>query len=392
MAKGSDLRDLLGKLGLNTRQKNAILDKLKGGGRFNDVKGLLREYGVKNVSNYRDAINDYIKSITTSPTPTPPPTPAPTPTPTPTPVVGPTPPTPTPPPTPTVFPTPTPTPPPTPTVFPTPTPTPTEELKPGEILRGLLDDFDLNTGQKRKVLDILKQGGRFGDIKDILKGFGVQNVGSLKDAVKSYVDYLGIDTPYVPPVQPPLLPGETESDSFDDDVNPYDGFGVEPFPPSPTPPPDDLTELFPSTGDYEETEVVGPVQPTPTPTPTPTTPSTPDWLQEFMDSFTFPEYPDFEGLMGEQAAMYEQMLADAQAERERLAAEAELRRRTEMSNMAQGSRVADFRAGITDRGRGGTSEFKRRGAPSSMLSINPMVNRSLSLGAGIMGRPRRTYR
>jgi len=244
-----------------------------------------------------------------------------------------------------------------------------------------LGDLGLTTKQKREVLDILKQGGRFGDIKEILQGFGVENVGSLKDSVKAYVDYLGIDTPYVPPK-------EDYSDYFDinDDVTLPDDPIVGPDP--------NWEDYFPATGDYDEdAPIVGPLPPTTEPTPPapPTTEPTPtyDPFADFMSEF---EFPDFAQMLEDQQAAYEQMLADAEADRIKAQEEAELRRRTELSNMAQGSRVAEFKTGITDRGRGGTSEFKRRAAPSSMLSINPMVNRSLSLGAGIMGRPRRTYR
>ena len=297
-------------------------------------------------------------------------------------------------------------------------------------IRKLLKDLGLSTKQRNEALDYLKGGGDFKGFKNLLKGYGFSGIGDLRNPVQTYLETLGggtapapqptptpTPTPTVTPTPPPAptptptpTPPPNVEDLFpapqDDLSDLFPGTGdyeetptvgpelptvgpVQPTP-TPTPLPDDLSVLFPGTGDYEETPIVGPIQPTTTPTPpTPPQPTASDYFQEFMDSFQF---PDFETLMGEQAAMYEQMLADAEAERERLAAEAELRRRTEMSNMAQGSRVADFRAGITDRGRGGTSEFKRRAAPSSMLSINPMVNRSLSLGAGIMGRPRRTYR
>lgn len=363
---------------LTTKQINDTMDYLKGSGAtFKGFKDILKGYGIKGGSNLnplQDTIKGFISSGASTPAPEPVmPTITPTPTPTPTPTVGPTLPTITPAPTPTpspiedlfpgtgeyepepvvgpVMPTITPTPTPT-----TPTPTTTDDLKPGEIFRNLLKDLGLTTKQKREVLDILKAGGRFKDIKGILEGFGVENVGSLKDPVKSYVDFLDIDTPYV---SPDLFP--TTGDYQGGLIGP-----LQPTPLTPTYTDGDLADLFPGTGDYEETPIVGPVQPTTTPTPTIPT------IADILGEIEFPEYeaPDFAGF-----------LADFEAQQAASEEEARLRRLTEMSNMAQGSQVAEFRPSAISQNRGGTTPFKRRSGGGPSLRINPRVNTSLSIGA-----------
>jgi hypothetical protein len=362
---------------LTTKQINATMDYLKGSGAtFKGFKDILKGYGIKGGSNLnplQDTIKGFISSGASTPAPEPVmPTITPTPTPTPTPTVGPT--------LPTITPTPSPIEdlfpgtgeyepepvvgPVMPTITPTPTPTTpttTDDLKPGEIFRNLLKDLGLTTKQKRKVLDILKAGGRFKDIKGILEGFGVENVGSLKDPVKSYVDFLDIDTPYVSPdiVGPVPIVGPTQ-----------------PIPTlTPTYTDEELADLFPGTGDYEETPIVGPVQPTPTPTiPT---------ITDILGEIEFPEYPeyDFDALMESQQDAYQEMLTQFEAQQEAAAEEAKLRRLTEMSNMAQGSQIAEFRPSAISQNRGGTTPFKRRSGGRPSLRISPRVNTSLSIGA-----------
>jgi len=346
---------------LTTKQINATMDYLKGSGAtFKGFKDILKGYGIKGGSNLnplQDTIKGFISSGASTPAPEPVmPTITPTPTPTPTPTVGPTLPTITPTPSPIedlfpgtgeyepepvvgpVMPTITPTP--TPTT-PTPTtPTTTDDLKPGEIFRNLLKDLGLNPTEKRKVLEILKAGGRFKDIKGILEKFGVENVGSLKDPVKSYVDFLDIDTPYVAP--------GTQTYTDEELADLFDSTGP----------------VISPTGPYHPDLSPGPEQPTPTPTiPT---------IADILGEIEFPEYeaPDFAGF-----------LADFEAQQAASEEKARLRRLTEMSNMAQGSQIAEFRPSAISQNRGGTTPFKRRSGGRPSLRISPRVNTSLSIGA-----------
>jgi hypothetical protein len=303
----------------------------------------------------------------------------------------------------------------------------------GPKLREALKDFGLNTAQTNAAMAHLQGGGDFKSLKDLLKGYGFKGsqLGTLKDPVTTYLSTGSSGTTPTPtpaPVAPPtpLLPGITPPNipAFDD-VNPYTGLGVPPFTPTPpptptpTPTPTNLEDLFPGPPLPPEpvSTFVGPLLPGISESGFDIPDGYVDDLPPAVDGVDgtggmsiedlialitaglpdapeMPEMPDFDTMLQDQADAYADALAEAEAgyatmleelEAEQAAAEEEarIRRLTEMSNMAQGGQIADFKALAAQKNRGGTSQFKGRGTygnPGGIKKIKPMVNKSLSLG------------
>ena len=254
----------------------------------------------------------------------------------------------------------------------------------GPALREALQKFGLKTAQINEALKHLKGGGDFKSLKGILRKQGFDGLGDLRGAVNTYLS-TGSPAPAATPTPTiqtigPLAPGVESiptTPAFEG-VNPYTGLLPAP---TPTPLYPNIVEDFPTISGTPDPANTGPGG-------TPLSPTYIDTIkppeEEPYNPFdNFPEFPDFEAFMADQAALMEQMMADA--EKERLAAEAAAAagQRTAMGNMAQGSQIADFRAGSTPRNYGGTAPFKRRGV--GRMQINPMVNRALSLAGGING-------
>ena len=248
----------------------------------------------------------------------------------------------------------------------------------GPALREALQKFGLKTSQINEAMKHLKGGGDFKSLKGILRKEGFSGLGDLKGAVSTY---LSTGSP-APQTTGPLAPGvESIPSTPEFGENPYAGLFPAPTPTPSTPLYPGLVDQFPTISGTPDPANTGPGG-------IPLSPGYIDTIkppeeEPYNPWDNFPEFPDFEAFMADQSALIEQMMADA--EKERLASEAAAAavQRTALGNMAQGSQVADFRAGSTPRNYGGTAPFKRRGM--GRMQINPMVNRALSLAGGING-------
>lgn len=284
----------------------------------------------------------------------------------------------------------------------------------------LRDDYKLTEGQIKKTMDYLRRGdATFKGFKEVLKEFDIKggtNLDPLKDTIRDFIAsgtsgsststgtsgsstatpvMPTITQPSTPQVVGPLAPGVTSipTNPLFEGVDPYSGFTPTP---SPTYTDAELADLFgandPPT--YEPTPIVGPQQPVDVDPVTGTTMSLEDLIATItagIPEVEMPEMPDFEGMLADQAdayadalaeaeAGYATMISDLEAEQAAAAEEARLRRLTELSNMAQGGQIADFKAiSNAKKERGGTSQFKR--SSRGLKRMPSVVNRSLSIGA-----------